>query len=387
MVNLYNIIIFLFGINLLLKGPYLLIAPVLMMAFRGKKLYFNFDMGILILFSLCYFTISGIVNGEMPLVVWCIPIAYYVGYNYSKKITFDTLQKVYLLLAGSMALHGMLNLLYEFVINGGFIYGGVHYDFWSRQVSSVTGQMTNYSLLATLVGYYVFFARKKIWLALGLVISIVHTIITGGRSYLFLLLLSFCVSWLIYACNEKRRKSKKILSTVMFLLLLFGAVFVSYKYDFLGIREMMNSSYLYERLYSDYAVANDKTIFTTSRWELKHQYIMLMDDYLFGGEHMKELVGYYSHDFMLDIYDSVGIFPFVLMLIYLMRMILRMKKKVFRDEIPVVYKVIYGSFLVTVFAQFFVEPILSSAPVFLLSVVLIDGMISRVNIKSVVEGD
>lgn len=355
----------LFGVNAFLKGPIFLGAVFLLLIVWHGRMRITGDVYLLMAFALGYMCVDYLQNGTLSVTVLFCPVAYLAGLNWEPELG-DT-ETVFRHLAVTMAAHGILNFVWETAQNGGFLYDGVHYDFWSGQVSAVTAQMTNYVLLTCLVGQF----SKRPWLAVLQGISLLHAVLSGSRSYLVLLGLAVAVHLLV-KLRESHAKGR-----FLGKLLLWGGcgclvLTAAFRWNWLGVREFWESSYLYHRLHSDYAVEHERGLLTTGRWDTKLQYLALLPEYPWGGRHIQEALGFYAHDLWLDTADRVGLIPFGLLVAYTIRMGHRLLKTARRERSGVFY-----SCFVLVLAQFAVEPVLSGSPVLLLAVCMLDGMLTN----------
>ena len=370
------LLIFLFSSDFVLVGYLFLLAALIIVIFRRGSVCFPPDFWILELFALSYFTINMMQNHSITISVLMCPLAYLLGANLDQSEGINSIHKTMLVLAVGMASHGILNFLYETVKCGGINYSALHYDIWSRSISSVTGQMTNYVFLLSFVGCTVLFAKAYWKIALILSISLIHGVICGSRTYVVMFGISFGISILIYILY---RREKRLRSILILLLASFAAALIlwtAYQKDWLGIRSFFENTYLYHRLFSDYAKANNKGLFTTGRWATKLRYLAMLPDYPMGGLHMRSITSWYAHDLWLDIADRVGIFPAMLIIIYTLRMGIRTFRLSINGSLNLEHKIIYFNYLVLIMSQFILEPILSSSPILLQSVCILDGMIS-----------
>ena len=370
------LLIFLFSSNFLLIGYLFLLAALIIVIFRRGSVCFPPDFWLLELFALSYFAIDMIQNHSIAISVLMCPLAYLLGSNLDQSEGINNIHKTMLVLTVGMASHGILNFLYEIVKYGGINYSALHYDIWSRSISSVTGQMTNYVFLLSFVGCTVLFAKAYWKIALMLLISLIHGVLCGSRTYVVMFGISLGISILIYIWHRREKRLRSILILLLASAAAALILWTAYQKDWLGIRSFFENTYLYHRLFSDYAKANNKGLFTTGRWATKLRYLAILPDYPMGGLHMRASTGWYAHDLWLDIADRVGIFPLLLIIIYTLRMEIRIFRLSRNGQLNLEHKIIYFNYLVLIMSQFILEPILSGSPILLQSVCLLDGMIS-----------
>ena len=370
------LLIFLFSSNFLLIGYLFLLAALIIVIFRRGSVRFPPDFWLLELFALSYFAIDMIQNHSIAISVLMCPLAYLLGPNLDQSEGINNIHKTMLVLTVGMASHGILNFLYETVKYGGINYSALHYDIWSRSISAVTGQMTNYVLLLSFVGCTVLFAKAYWKIALMLLISLTHGVLCGSRTYVVMFGISLGISILIYILHRREKRLRSILILLLASAAAALILWTAYQKDWLGIRSFFENTYLYHRLFSDYAKANNKGLFTTGRWATKLRYLAILPDYPMGGLHMRASTSWYAHDLWLDIADRVGIFPLLLIIIYTLRMGIRIFRLSRNGQLNLEHKMIYFNYLVLIMSQFILEPILSGSPILLQSVCLLDGMIS-----------
>ena len=88
--------------------------------------------------------------------------------------------------------------------------------------------------------------------------------------------------------------------------------------------------------------------------------------------------GDYAHDLILDTLNEGGIFSSVLLVAYLIMWIKSIVKFIRRSD-SLDIKVLFIPFLTVSLIQMTLEPILDGAPVFMMCLVLLDGVITNVN--------
>lgn len=99
--------------------------------------------------------------------------------------------------------------------------------------------------------------------------------------------------------------------------------------------------------------------------------------YPFGGNNINKGLGVgYAHDLWLDVYDTVGVIPFVLICAYSiisMRRCLCFIRYSKDTNINLLVCCVY----ISLFVSFFVEPIMDACPMVFAVYCFIDGMLSR----------
>lgn len=366
----------LFASDFFTIGNVFLLFGVLYVLFQQEGIAFTSDFWLLMLFSFVFSVVDLYANRTLNLLTFLYPLAHLLGANILQNPTKASIKRLLKILTIGMALHGILNFTYETILLKGFNYSSLHYDIWSRSLSGVTGQMTNYVFLLSFAGVCIFAMRKYVWASLMIIIGTIHAVLGGSRTYIVMLGISIGIGLLLDFFIRKEKRLKRI---CCFLLVSGGiALFawIAYKNNWLGIRSFWTSSYLYHRLFSDYAKVNHRGMFTTGRWATKLEYIKLLLVYPLGGSHIRKQVGWYAHDIWLDTADKVGILPSAMIALYTLRVIMRTIRYVFCEDIYLEDKMIFASYAILIATQLLLEPVLSSAPQFFQAICLLDGMLS-----------
>lgn len=368
----------LFSVNFLLKYDFFLLILLLYLLLSKKQMAFSADAFLLVLLSLALLLFSGWRDQHYRLYYLLPPVAFLIGLNLYECASMESIRKAILWLAAFMALHGVLNLLYETVEHGGLVFGAYHMDVWSRSLSQVTAQMINYSLLAAVFGYCLFARPKGRWRFFLLsAIAVFHTVLCGGRTLLALFLLSSGSAFAFFVQSASKDKTRKILQVAAGAFFLLVLLIVAYQLDFLSLRTTIEQTYLYHRLFSEYAVSTGSSFWETGRWNTKLKYLMEIPQYPFGGGLMRKEIRFYAHDIWLDALDEGGILALLLMTVYTIRLGTRTITLVRRKHIPWQDKMLVFCVTVVFLAQCLVEPVVQGSPVFFCAGCMIDGMIAR----------
>lgn len=141
---------------------------------------------------------------------------------------------------------------------------------------------------------------------------------------------------------------------------------------------MFESTYLFHRIsYANIAQSQDLFSFfkSSDRGNVRDQYIALMFDYPWGGRKVLSTVGFYAHELWLDVFDSAGIIPFVLIWIVTIQITFSNLKYILNKKVPIENRVLITGITATVTVQFFFEPVLTGCRALLFSYLLICGII------------
>lgn len=372
----FDFLLLLFSIDFLLYGFYVLILLFVILFFYKKSLVFNMDFVLLSIFSILYIIINYIHSGSVTLTTVAFPISYAVGLNLFQNVDQKQIKKIVLLLSYSAAAHAILNLIYNSITADGINYNPVQLDFWSRAASSATAQMLLYTLAISLSGYFLFGTKHKLPVFLA-AIPLFHTVLLGGRTIIVLFLVSVLVGLLSFLTFRSRNKGKTLVSFLLITVSTVTVLSVLYTNNIFGIRESFESSHLYARLFSDYAVSNDMTFFTTSRFDTKLKYLQNALSYPFGGSNMHTLFGSYAHDAFLDTYDAVGILPTLIWIVCVVKSFLRYARYIHLPTTSFSTKILLRCVYCCILISFFIEPIVQGSPIVVAGFFMIDGVVTR----------
>ncbi len=369
-------VLILFSVNFMLCEEYILVALFTYQCIKNKKIKIDTKFFVLILFSVVYLTVLLLTANRFNVQIAILPVAYLLGYNLNidKKEPRTLACSVLVCLSLGMCLHTFLNFCAEIIKYGGIKYGVVHYDIWSGMVSSSTGQMINYTFAAAILTYVIVKSRKHLFALLLIIPSLLFGVILGSRTSIVISVISVLTGLIVLCFNVNTKKAK--VSIAMIIALMIFIVF-ALQFNIFGISDIIGKSYLMTRL--DLAKSNNAGALDTERWQIKMEYIKKMFEHPWGGGSIRRLVNNnYAHDLLLDIYSEGGIMSFLLMAIYLIMLVKSMicfiKKSNSLD-----INVLFIPFLIVVLMQMMLEPILEGAPVFMLSLVMIDGLVTNVN--------
>lgn len=324
------ILLFLFSLNIFNQSSLILAAVfILVVIYDREKLHIPANDNVffvLVIFAAAFFLFSGQNGLSAGISAIGCPMAYYIGLRVQNKQmeisqAEKQLKSVTTLLVTGMTCHAVVNFLYELVRFGGINSGGTHYDFFSLGAkTSATGAATYLTLFAGVIFYLIMESNSvKKWIAgiLLIVIAFAYDMILGGRTFFALVGVSFALSMIVYIWGQKDDiKKMKAIGKLILIALVLGAVaivvYIRYQDT---ITRMFESTYLFHRIsYANIAQSQDLFSFfkSSDRGNVRDQYIALMFDYPWGGRKALSKVGFYAHELWLDVFDSAGIIPFVL---------------------------------------------------------------------------
>lgn len=367
--------------NFLLKGTYLVFLSFALMFLFFKKIKLNRISMLLISFSVLY-SVSQLIFSSGSLIsnmaIFIFPLGYIMGYNLWKKENFsDNLVQNITYIGFAMAFHGILNFFYSYKMGGLSIFStGRTYDFWSKSMSTATGQASYYYYLGIIAVFLLtskYFGKKKIFTLLFFGICFLHNLLLGGRTFLALIAIAILINFLF--CLFFSNKKGKILKFIFIIFIAILIIFILYSYNLFGVKDIFEESYFYRRFFSK---NNYENISETPRWAIKMIYYKNMSVYLFGGNHIRNNLGMnYAHELWLDTYDTAGLMPFVILWIFTIHSIKTSYKIVVSRKLPFEVRGLVLSFITVSLASFFVEPVIEGCPMVFFSFCYILGILDR----------
>ncbi len=329
-----------------------------------------------VLFGITYavslFWVDGSLNNIIKALL--IPVVWLFGYIFLTGKPFETLMKALVFMAFGMVMHGIINLIYNIVIGNDYHTGQV-YDVFSRSISSATGQTTNFTMIVALA-FWLVFIQRNVWLkivsAVLYLIALYYDVSIGGRTFLVMSLFSivFCSIAYLFFFFKDRNSYRKGIILILVLVIVFVFVIVAYNRNWFSIRSIFSSSYLNTRLQRGSNVVNDQ------RFERKGIYLKHMGEFLWGGHALSQAYDIsYAHDIWLDTYDEAGMIVFVTLLAYTVFSIIHFFKIAMVKMIDLKHRIVLINLMLIMMAQFFIEPIIKSVPIFFFLYLVIDGMI------------
>lgn len=364
--------------NVFLVGIYILTFVSIFYFLLRNKIIIQNKTVVLFLFAIFYTTFFLVSNGFSlePFKTFTFLLLWLVVYNLSKDKSIKQIFIFILLLGYGMAIHGILNFVYN-TINGTEMIEGRSYDFWSKTYSSATGQAINFTLFISISFWAIFLQKNSVLKFLSVmvfIVSLVYDVQLGGRTFLILCGGSVVLGLLIYIIVNSidGAEIKKIIFLVISVLVLFLLFIVAFKQNWFGIKTLYENSYLAKRLNN----TNSTSFRNDGRIEKKLYYLQHFFDNPWGGKFMEEVVGS-SHELWLDVYDTAGILPYVLIIIFTFQSIKTVWRIVRERKIESSYRVGLAVYIFVILAQFFVEPILTGSPLLFCSYLMIDAALTR----------
>lgn len=372
--------VFLGSLNMINRYYYFIyIALLLLVVTPNRKMLFNFEFLVLMLFSLSLliFDPSNQTMFTNMIKPFTYPLCYFMGLNMfvrNKEKDNNLLEEekktstVIYVVTGGVMLHFILNMITNKGINTRHVI-----DFWTKDGMSATGQATLACLMIAIAIAFLFSKvgkLKKIIAIVSLILILSYNLILAGRT-IFVLILIAVGTALLYTMFVKKFKSMKTLVIVLLIVLILVALYNS---DVFGVKTSFEDSNFYDRFFGG---KYTQDIDDDSRLSNKMYYVEHFFDSMLGGGHIKAEFGHSAHDLYLDTYDEAGIFALLAIAVYIIGSIWRAFKCALNKSISFETRILVLCIYVIVNIQFWMEPIIRGIPWLLAAYCLIDGAVTR----------
>lgn len=246
-------------------------------------------------------------------------------------------------------------------------------DVWTHMTRAATGQSALACLMVGVTCATLFCdvqGRIKA-LCLAIMAAIVaYNLQLAGRTLFFFIVIAMLLAFVIRYQTEKKWTTRLKLIGGAALLLCVVAVLISV--NAFGIVDRFQESNFYDRFYGKYSV--DMT--EDGRLEKKLSYLKYMGDYMFGGGHIREKVGY-AHDVILDTYDEAGVFAMLAVICMLCSDLHKCIHLYRNSKVSANTKIIVGTVFVIMLCQMMLEPILLGVQWLMASYCVISGSLGK----------
>ena len=244
------------------------------------------------------------------------------------------------------------------------------YSIWTQQAIAVTliGLLS-----AAIIGYSfygIFLCKKKIIKALSIaaiILTAVVNLASATRTPIYLMFISFLVMAIIYFSDSSTTNSKGKTRFLGVLLVLIVGLFIAFEMNAFNLKTYVEESALLGRI--SYAGIH------TQRTTLFTQYNKLMPEYLWGGGHMRAIIGRSAHNYLQESYDLYGVISFLALIIFTIHMagnLVRLIKIKGKKD----FQILIISMSIAVFVQCCLEPVLTGYPIVFLVLIMLDGIMT-----------
>jgi hypothetical protein len=225
---------------------------------------------------------------------------------------------------------------------------------WADLSLNATNISSYFTMSLSLLGFVLFIRNKesniikKVYLILFL-LSAISILYLGSRTGLVIIIMAFIGAYFVYIFYCPGQAGEKIkISFIIFILMVF--IFYAIQMNILGIAEKINSSTLGMR-FSKYYIFDDLRLIA---W--KESFLGIFDNPL-GGKKVYIPLNY-VHNLWLDVGFSSGIFPFFILLLFSFLSYKDLLRLIKNKKVPNEIKILLTGIYISLFANFFVEPIL-----------------------------
>lgn len=341
---------------------------------------FRFNMSFLLLsfFSLfqLVFNVSVQSSPYNMILALIYPISYLMGHSFcSAKDSLDKHNKCVYKIIYVTSFGTLVHFLLNWYKNSSSVNSGVTerntIDFWSNEVMSATGQAALACFSLCVISAFLFSSvgkKEKIFSIIILGAIIAYNFILAGRTIIAMLLILVVFS-IFFRMKVYKKGNIKIIIIVALVLL---AILLMYTNDVFGMKSFFEQSNLYDRFNGKYSQDVDDD----SRLEHKLDYLKYIEQFPFGGNNIRGILGFSAHDLYLDTYDESGIFATFTIIAFIISSIIRAVKCVKNKTIPVDTKHLLACVYLGVNIQFWLEPIMRGMPWLLAFYCLIDGAVT-----------
>ncbi len=244
-------------------------------------------------------------------------------------------------------------------------------EFWGGNILPATQHVFWGLLISGMVFYGMYYWRKhkrlNSLIVLGGLWSVWFSLVTGSRTLVVIFIMVLGLNIVLYCClnwydENKRRKIKKVLLGVLILCVL---AVIAYMFNIGGISDFMNSS-MWRR---------NGGILHNIRFEAQISVLKQLFKYPFGGRQM-DLAGLnYAHNVWLDMANSAGLLPFVLIVVYTIVTAYNLVKLIWNPAVGEEVKYLLVSAYSSLFLYYMVEPALDANLMYWAVWMIISGLV------------
>lgn len=378
--RLWYILIFIFSINLFNLESRIIFGIFLFLVFIECKghLPITETSVLLLVFSVCLYGLASFYNSAMATYyVYPLLAGPFMGYSIGLIVTGNselnvnnTVRGVIYAVVFGRFCHGALNFVVSNAYTGVLRNGT---DYWTKSTIAATGQGALMTMAISLLFYTLFcINRKQIFekaiLLFAVILALLNSMLSASRTALFIMLIVFlaCVFYTLVTSDIEKKAKRKIIFGLILVLLFFAVLFQK---NVFGLREMWESSPLVNRMstITDYEMGDE------NRNLMYKEAIEVGLNNFFGEGDMNRT----AHNLWFDLLRQVGWIPFILLIVFSIRVI---KNSVFiikNDNTPSSMKYLIISVMLAMLINFSVEPIMKGMPYYFVAFCIIGGAIEQ----------
>lgn len=391
--HIANIALAMFAISLMNLAGYIFAAMALFMLFYNlKRIRISTPELTLLAFAVFYFSVFAfyfpISIEELILYLVGPWSAYLLGKQYVLRSEKDNALIILVtILAGGMTAHGLLNWVTTLRSSYMALYAfqRLSVDVWREQLVSVTVTGMFFSFGSGLsVG--ALFAKTKLrtkFVALvTLIACLAATVFFANRTLLVIVLIMVAGYFLGTLLSAKTTATKKALLILAFIA---GAVLIiaAFTLNWFGLMDWFMSLKVVQRMDGD-------EVGRMSVWSLFFENGAFLR-YPMGGGFIAKAGGMgYLHNLWLDIYNRVGVLPFIFIVVFTVQMLRRyfVFRKLMLQHHYRTANTCFTALMIATVLNCMVEPIIEANPYYFLIVLMfLGGMNGQIQRLSQMEDD
>lgn len=358
-----SIVLFLYSISFhsLIIG--LAFFPLIMFIYLWRnKLQISLLSLFLIIFTILYAAFSyiyGFLSLFAAITFIFMPVSlYFTGEYVIKKEPRDKLTFFYVyLVIFSFFVFGILSIgktVYYDGFSNLLLSTRSVYTPWNDIRFNATNIGAYFTMSLSLLGFIVSFQDKgrmmgiKMLSILIFVLSIISVLLLGNRTGVIIASISFMAVYFVYVFYGSKQNNK--VTATIIIIITFLLIIYAIQSNILGVGEKLLGSTLVIRL-------SEGNLFEDIRFNAWQAAFSGLFEYPFGGKQAYIQLNY-AHNLWLDVGYTAGIVPFIFFLIFSFLAFKHFVKLIKSKETPIELKTLLTGVYVSLFINFFVEPIL-----------------------------
>lgn len=384
MINMIDILLFLFSNNLMHYANYFSMLMFIILICKSKlKLMVikTSSFKFLILASITYCVLY-LRNFDMPssstfYLVFISPIIlYYVGFNQGSQ-GLDILKKEIILLSFGGVIHGVMNVVKNRGVDILSIAGRSYSDIYGGQISG-TLQNLFFIISSALLFYFLIIEKKGIMRIIGSIAGfagIIGSVVNASRTMIFVTLIIFFVCLFLYF-YEKYGLGSSVFKFVGTGTALASIVLFALWTNIFNIQQILLDSALGQR---ETAAVKTSSVFHNLRWEYAGEILKMLPSNPLGGINY----AHYAHNLWLDVAKETGIIPFVFYALFSIVAVVITVRLFQNNKLTLEYKFVIVPVIIAFILTFFTEPIMQGSPISFSLFCFIIGGIEGANMKEI----
>jgi hypothetical protein len=296
-------------------------------------------------------------------------LAYSIGRIISKKnFNENETRAILFSIVFGRFLHGFLNIVLYVSLGG---VGRNPLDVWSGSIIAATLMSSLFTYNTSLMFYTLFVLKVKsepllkIGIISSIIIALITAFVTATRTQLFLSFIVFVICFISYSrLNKNSGLDKKYLTIILYVIIITVLIIISINLNIFDFKSKIVESPLYERFNNTTQSITDSERLKTMLPHFKN--IIL---YPFGNNSKN-----YAHNLWLDVDRKTGIFPFILIILFTVKVLQMLYRMLKSERISIKLKMLYLSLIAGALINFTTEPVLEGMPFFFISLCMIIGM-------------